>query len=75
MKSFGALAILLIGLAPAFAGENLRLNSKLDCTSDSPDRPLITGEGMEEGFSLASRRLSFCMGKAATTPKGRRAEP
>jgi hypothetical protein len=32
--------------ALAFAGDHLKLNSKLDYTSDSHDRPLITGEDM-----------------------------
>ena len=34
----------------AFAGENLKLNSKLDYTSDSQDGPLITGDSMDAGF-------------------------
>ena len=42
--------VLLILVAPAFGGENLRLNSKLDYTSDSQDGPLITGESMDAGF-------------------------
>ena len=33
----------------ALAAENLRLNPKLDYTSDSQDGPLITGDHMEEG--------------------------
>jgi hypothetical protein len=35
--------------APAYAGENLKLNPKLDYTSDSQDGPLITGEDMSAG--------------------------
>lgn len=31
------------------AGENLRLNPRLDYSSDSQDGPLITGERMDEG--------------------------
>ena len=34
----------------AFAGENLKLNSKLDYTSDSQDGPLITGDIMDACF-------------------------
>jgi hypothetical protein len=49
-KWFGVFAILLVAFVPAFAGENLRLNSKLDYTSDSQDGPLISGEHMESGF-------------------------
>src|SRR5258706_13610488 len=50
MKFAGATAILMIAFIPAFAGENLRLNSKLDYTSDSQDGPLIGGDQMEAGF-------------------------
>jgi|SRR4030088_654816 hypothetical protein len=43
---------LVLALVPtAFAGENLRLNPKLDYTSDSQDGPLITGERMEDGVA------------------------
>jgi hypothetical protein len=49
MKLFAAIAILMMTLIPAFAGDNLRLNSKLDYTSDSQDGPLITGDHMEQG--------------------------
>lgn len=34
----------------AIAGDNLKLNSKLDYSSDSQDGPLITGDNMETGF-------------------------
>jgi len=40
---------LFLALPAAFGGENLRLNPKLDYSSDSYDGPLITGERMEEG--------------------------
>lgn len=36
--------------ALAFAGDHLRVNPKLDYTSDSQDGPLITGEHMGTGF-------------------------
>jgi len=36
--------------ALAFAGDHLKLNPKLDYTSDSQDGPLITGEHMGTGF-------------------------
>ena len=51
MRSFTISVLLLIGLvSPALAGENLKLNPKLDYTSDSQDGPLITGDTMEAGF-------------------------
>jgi hypothetical protein len=34
---------------PALAGENLKLNPKLDYTSDSQDGPLISGDHMDDG--------------------------
>lgn len=43
------IALLMAG-APAFGGENLKLNPKLDSTSDSQDGPLITGDSMNTGF-------------------------
>jgi len=49
MRSFAMAATLLALVAPAFAGENLKLNPKLDYTSDSEDGPLITGDHMEAG--------------------------
>ena len=51
MIRFFITVIALIALAaPAFAGENLKLNPKLDYTSDSQDGPLITGDSMNTGF-------------------------
>jgi len=51
MKQFVISAIVLFTLvALAFAGENLKLNRKLDYTSDSQDGPLITGDTMDAGF-------------------------
>jgi hypothetical protein len=50
MKLFVASAIILIAVYPAFAGDNLRLNSRLDYASDSQDGPLIAGDHMDAGF-------------------------
>jgi len=33
----------------AFAGDHLKINPRLNYSSDSQDGPLITGENMEEG--------------------------
>ena len=38
---------LLSGLA--FGGDHLKINPRLNYSSDSQDGPLITGENMEEG--------------------------
>jgi hypothetical protein len=45
------LCLFLLFLSPlTFAIDNLKLNSKLDYTSDSLDGPLITGDDTESGF-------------------------
>jgi len=50
MKRIAISAIAWLILATfASAGENLKLNSKLDYTSDSQDGPLITGDSMAAG--------------------------
>jgi len=50
MKQYAQLALLLLVLTAAcFAADNLRLNLKLDYTSDSQDGPLISGDHMEDG--------------------------
>jgi hypothetical protein len=49
MKLFRIAGIVLAVAAFAYAGDNLKLNSKLDYSSDSQDGPLITGEHMDEG--------------------------
>jgi hypothetical protein len=36
-------------LLVAHAGENLKINPRLDYSSDSQDGPLITGDKMDEG--------------------------
>jgi len=51
MRSYMISAVMLLVLAgPALAAENLKLNPKLDYTSDSEDGPLITGDTMDAGF-------------------------
>jgi len=50
MKTLVLLMVMLLGtVSVAFAGDNLKLNPKLDYTSDSQDGPLITGDDMEAG--------------------------
>lgn len=45
-----ALAVGVLALAArSDAAENLKLNPKLDYSSDSQDGPLITGDLMDEG--------------------------
>jgi hypothetical protein len=51
MKALAILALTITLIKPLSAGENLRLNAKLDYTSDSHDGPLITGDGMDAGVT------------------------
>jgi hypothetical protein len=44
----GALVLVSL-LLVAYAGQNLKLNPRLDYSSDSEDGPLITGDKMDEG--------------------------
>ena len=44
--------------ASASAGENLKLNPKLDYTSDSQDGPLITGDTMDDWVGIRQARQS-----------------
>ena len=47
----GSYVFLWIALSGfSLAGENLKLNPKLDYSSDSQDGPLISGEHMDESF-------------------------
>jgi len=50
MKSaFVLMVAMLATVSGGFAADNLKLNPKLDYTSDSQDGPLITGDNMEAG--------------------------
>jgi hypothetical protein len=69
MKLFAAIAILMIAFIPAFAGDNLRLNSKLDYSSDSQDGPLITGEHMQDGFAAGKPAYVILYGEGCYNSK------
>jgi hypothetical protein len=51
MKSFMFTVIMLAATLPSLAADNLKLNPKLDYSSDSQDGPLITGDDMQAGFN------------------------
>jgi len=55
-----------------FAIDNLKLNSKLDYTSDSLDGPLITGDDAQSGFLPGKLNYVIITAKDASTPKDRR---
>lgn len=52
MKRIALHVVLLLTVSSStlFAIDNLKLNSKLDYTSDSLDGPLITGDDVQSGF-------------------------
>lgn len=60
-------SIALSGLA--FGGDRLKLNPKLDYTSDSQDGPLITGERMDAGFVAGKPAYVILYGEACYNSK------
>ena len=69
MKILAAVVILLTMLGPAFGAGNLRLNPNLDSSSDSQDGPLITGDGMESGFSAGKPGYVILYGEGCYNSK------
>jgi hypothetical protein len=53
----------------AFAGDHLKLNPKLEYTSDSNDGPLITGEHMAAGFVAGKPAYVILYGEACYNSK------
>jgi hypothetical protein len=47
-----SLFVFLFAVSPSNAGENLKINPKLDYSSDSNDGPLITGDHMDSGAAV-----------------------
>jgi len=52
-------AFLSLAVSPSNAGENLKINPKLDYSSDSNDGPLITGDHMDAG--AAQDRVNYVL--------------
>jgi hypothetical protein len=50
---------LFLAVSSSKAGENLKINPKLDYTSDSNDGPLITGDHMDAG--AAADRVNYVL--------------
>jgi hypothetical protein len=57
------IAALLLVAAAAFAGDNLKLNPKLDYDTDSLDGPLITGDRMTEGLVMGKANYILIVGE------------
>jgi thioredoxin-like negative regulator of GroEL len=70
MKSaFILIAAMLATVSVAFAGDNLKLNPKLDYASDSQDGPLITGDNMDSGVVLGKPAYVIIYGEGCYNSK------
>ena len=59
-----ALAVALLSLAArSDAAENLKINPRLDYSSDSQDGPLITGDHMEDGAAAGKPNYILMVGE------------
>ena len=54
---------------PAFGGDNLRLNPKLDYATDSHDGPLITGDNLQAGLEAGQPNYVIIYGEACFNSK------
>ena len=61
--------------SPSNAGENLKINPRLDYSSDSIDGPLITGDHMDAGAAPDRVNYVLMYGEGATTRNARPAVP
>jgi hypothetical protein len=66
MKRIATLALVAAGLSVAAnlrGAENLRLNPRLNYSSDSQDGPLITGDHIEDGAVRGKPNYVFMFGE------------
>ena len=63
LVTLGFLGVALSGVASLWAAENLRLNPRLDYSSDSQDGPLITGDHLEAGAVRGKPNYVFMFGE------------
>lgn len=69
MKSSFLLALIVAFSVSTFAADNLRLNQRLDYTSDSQDGPLITGDHLEAGPVAGKPNYVIMYGEACYNSK------
>lgn len=62
MRRLSILVFLLVALL-AFAGDNLKLNPKLDYNSDSLDGPLVTGDRLAEALVAGKPNYVLIVGE------------
>jgi hypothetical protein len=63
------LLVVLALVMPILAADNLKLNPKLDYTSDSQDGPLITGDNIDAGFRAGKPAYVIMYGEACFNSK------
>ena len=68
-KSLAVLALAVVVAANAFAADNLRLNQRLDYSSDSADGPLITGEHFGAGAQAGQPNYIIIYGEGCFNSK------
>jgi hypothetical protein len=66
---FAVLLLVLTRVTTAFAAENLRLNPRLDYSSDSQDGPLITGDSMDAGVAAGKPAYVIMYGEGCYNSK------
>lgn len=69
MKSSILVTIMLAATLPSLAADNLKLNPKLDYSSDSQDGPLITGDNMQAGFTAGKPAYVIMYGEGCFNSK------
>jgi hypothetical protein len=70
MRTFTRLLVVLMLAVPALLGiDNLKLNPKLDYSSDSLDGPLITGDDGESGFIAGKANYIIIYGEGCFNSK------
>jgi hypothetical protein len=70
MRKWGLTFVLAAGFAlPARAAENLKLNQRLDYSSDSQDGPLITGDHLEDGVVAGKPTYAILYGEGCFNSK------
>ncbi|HZQ23087.1 MAG TPA: hypothetical protein VFA89_09825 [Terriglobales bacterium] len=68
-RCFEVLLWLLLAIPLCTAADNLKLNPRLDYSSDSQDGPLITGDSMQAGLSAAKPNYVIIYGEGCFNSK------
>jgi thiol-disulfide isomerase/thioredoxin len=69
MRSLTSVVFTLLLATSSFAGENLKLNPKLDYSSDSQDGPLITGDSMDSAVASGKPAYIILYGEGCYNSK------